>query len=201
MNPIQEEQIWRVLHRLEAEDAEDRRTLTRPREERMFTLHPDTARLVHIMVQSAGCKRLVEVGGAYGYSAIWLAHVSRITGGRFTSIEINPKLIEIAKRNVAEAGLADSVEFILGDAREILPTLEAPLDFVLLDCWEWLYVGFLEIIAPMLRPGGLLVADNVNPGTREDSDKYIQALRDHPLMESVSVPIGREIEVSARRLD
>jgi predicted O-methyltransferase YrrM len=166
----------------------------------MFTLHPDTARLVHILIQSAGCGRIVEIGGAYGYSAIWLAHASRITGGRFTSIEINPKLIEMANQNVAEAGLADSVEFILGDAREILPTLKTPLDFVLLDCWEWLYVDFLKIIAPMLRPGGLLVSDNVNPGTREESDQYIQALRDHPLMESVSVPIGRAIEVSGRRL-
>ena len=71
MNPIQKAEIWRVLHRLEAEDAEDRRTLNKPREERMLTLHPDTSRLVHIMIQSAGCKQLVEIGGAYGYSAIW----------------------------------------------------------------------------------------------------------------------------------
>jgi len=55
MNPIQKAEIWRVLHRLEAEDAEDRRTLNKPREERMLTLHPDTSRLVHIMIQSAGC--------------------------------------------------------------------------------------------------------------------------------------------------
>ena len=200
MNPIQEEKIWRVLHRLEAEDAEDRRTLSRPREERMFTLHPDTARLIHIMIQSAGCKRLVEIGAAYGYSAIWLAHAARITGGRLISLEINPKLIKIGRRNLEEAGLADMVESVLGDVRETLDTLETPFDFVLLDCWEWLYVEILDTLAPKLRPGGILVADNVNPGN-PDSDQYIQALHEHPLMETVSVPIGREIEVSTRKLE
>ena len=197
---VQEGKIWCVLHRLEAEDAEDRRTLSRPREERMFTLHPDTSRLVHIMIQATGSKRLVEIGAAYGYSTIWLTHAARITGGQLTSLEINPKLIEIARRNVMEAGLIDKVDFILGDARETLGTLKAPFDFVLLDCWEWLYVEILDTLAQMLRPGGLIVADNVNPG-KEESDQYIAALREHPLMESVSVPIGREIEVSMRRLE
>ena len=199
MYPIQDEKILRVLHRLEEEDAEDRETLSRPREERMFTLHPDTAMLIHIMIQSAGCKKLMEIGGAYGYSAIWLAHAARITGGRLSTLEINPKLIEIGRRNLAEAGLADMVDYVPGDARETLETLETPLDFVLLDCWEWLYVEILDILAPKLRPGGILVADNVNPG-HSDSDQYIQALHEHPLMETVSVPIGREIEVSMRRL-
>ena len=199
MYPIQDEKILRVLHRLEEEDAEDRRILDRPREVRMFTLHPDTSRLVHIMIQSTGCKRLVEIGGAYGYSAIWLAHAARITGGRLISLEINPKLIQIGRRNLEEAGLAYMVESIQGDARETLETLETPFDFVLLDCWEPLYVEILDILAPKLRPGGILVADNVNPG-HPDSDQYIQALHEHPLMETVSIPIGREIEVSMRKL-
>ena len=165
----------------------------------MLTLHPDTSRLVHIMIQSAGCKQLVEIGGAYGYSAIWLAHAARITGGRLTSLEINPKLIEIAQQNVAEAGLIDRVEFVPGDARETLGTIETPFDFVLLDCWERLYVEMLDMLATKLRPGGILVADNIDPD-KEESDPYIQALHNHPLMETVSVPIGRGIEVSTRRL-
>jgi len=200
MYPIQDEKILRVLHRLEEEDAEDRRDLSRPREERMFTLHPDTARLIHIMIQSAGYKKLVEIGGAYGYSAIWLAHVARITGGRLISLELNPKLIKIGRRNLEEAGLADMAETIQGDARETLDTLETPFDFVLLDCWEPLYVEIMDTLASKLRPGGLLVADNVNPGN-PDSDQYVQALHEHPLMETVSVPIGREIEVSMRKLE
>lgn len=200
MKPIQEEKVWSVLQRLEAEDAEDRRTRNRPAGEAMLTLHPDSARLIHIMIQSIDAKRLVEIGCSHGYSTVWLAHAARITGGQFTSLEVHPKLVKIAKRNVAEAGLADNAEHILGDARETLGPVEGPLDFVLLDCWERLYVELLDPIAQKLRPGGLLVADNVMPGN-EGSDEYIQALADHPLMESVSVPIGKQIEVSARRLE
>ena len=185
MVAIQEENVLRVIHRMEEEDTEDRRIRSQQGKEKsqepMLTLHPDTARLCHIMVQSICAQRLVEIGGSYGYSTVWLAHAARITGGQFTSLEVNPKLIEIAKRNVAEAGLTDNVTHISGDARETLVSVEGPLDFVLLDCWEplyvelpldfvlldcWepLYVELLDLIAAKLRPGGLLVADNVIPG-------------------------------------
>ncbi len=204
MIAVQEEKISRVIHRLEEEDTEDRRIRTEqgkdPNREPMLTLHPHSARLCHIMVQSICAKRLVEIGSSHGYSSVWLAHAARITGGQFTSLEVNPKLVEIAKQNVAEAGLTDNVTFIAGDARETMSSVEGPLDFVLLDCWEPLYVELLDLIASKLHPGGLLVADNVIPG-REGSDEYIQALTDHPLMETVSVPIGKEIEVSVRRLE
>ena len=204
MVAIQEEEVSRVIHRLEEEDTEDRRIRTEqgkdPNREPMLTLHPHSARLCHILAQSICAKRLVEIGSSYGYSSVWLAHAARITGGQFTSLEINPKLIEIAKKNVAEAGLTGNVTFVAGDARETFGDMEGPLDFVLLDCWEPLYVQLLDLIASKLRPGGLLVADNVIPG-REGSDEYIQAVADHPLMETVSVPIGKEIEVSVRRLE
>ena len=193
-------EVLKVLRRMEKEDDEDRKIPDRPREDRMFTLHPDTSQLIHIMIQSAGCKSLVEIGVAHGYSTIWLAHAARITGGRLTSLEINPKNIERAGRNLTEAGLADMVNLVLGDGRETLRTIKGPIDFVLMDCWEWLYVDLLKLIVPMLRPGGLLAADNVAPGHTE-SDRYIQALRDDPRMETISVPIGRNIEVSGKSLN
>ena len=128
MVAIQEEKIVRVIHRLEEEDTEDRRIRTEqgkdPNREPMLTLHPHSARLCHIMAQSICAKRLVEIGSSYGYSSVWLAHAARITGGQFTSLEVNPKLVEIAKGNVAEAGLTDNVTFIAGDARETMTSVE-----------------------------------------------------------------------------
>jgi len=197
MKPISDPRIEKVLTRLEKEDDEDRRRLDRPREERMFTLHPDTSGLLHILVQSAGARNLVEIGVAYGYSTIWLAHVSQLTGGRLSSLEINPKLIEIAKQNVEEAGLSGQVDFVLGDARETVNSIALPFDFVLLDCWEWLYVEMLDVLAPRLRPGALVVADNVHPGT-EDSDRFVEAVSAHTSFETVGVPIGRDIQVSMK---
>ena len=194
-----EPEVERVLRRLEEEDVEDRKVVDRPREERMFTLHPDSAQLLHMMIQAAGCKRLVEIGVAFGYSTIWLAHAARLTGGRLTSLEINPKTLEFGRRNVAEAGLSDVVDFVEGDALETLRDIRGPLDFVMMDCWEELYIPGLELIVPLLRPGGLLVTDNVTPG-EPGTDPFIRALREHPMMETVSVPIGRDIEVSAKSL-
>ena len=197
MKALTDPTIEKVLTRLEKEDDEDRRLLNRPREERMFTLHPDTSRLLHILVQSTKAKNLVEIGVAYGYSTIWLAHASRLTGGRISSLEINPKLIAIAKQNVEEAGLSSQVDFVLGDALESVQSIATPFDFVLLDCWEWLYVEMVEFLAPKLRPGALLVTDNVHPGN-EDSDRFVEAVSAHPSFETIGVPIGRDIQVSMR---
>ena len=198
-----EPEVIAVLKRLELEDAAEREAEEAgadvPMEDRMYTLHPDTSQLLYIMIQASGCKRIVELGVAHGYSTIWLAHAARITGGRVTSLEINPGALDIARKNLDEAGLADYVDFILGDARETLKSLEGPIDFILMDCWEWLYVDCLEVAAPLLRPGGLLVADNVtagDPGVAE----YQEALRSHPLMQTVTVPIGRDLEVSGKKL-
>lgn len=192
--------VLKVLHRIEREDTADRAVPNRPREERVFALHPDTAQLVHIMVQAARCTTLVEIGVSHGYSTLWLADAARITGGRLTSLEVSPRSIERARRNLDEGGLRDMVDFVEGDARETLRSLHGPVDFVLLDCWDALYVECLPLIVPLLTSGGLLVADNVTPG-KPDSDSYISAVRACPQLETVSVPIGRDIEVSVKRLD
>ena len=194
-----EPKVLRVLRRIEEEDTEDRTVVGRPREERLFALHPDTAGLIHIMIQSAKCRNIVEIGVAHGYSTIWLAHAARITGGRLTALEINPKSIEAARENVAETGLSEYVDFVLGDARETLARLQGPLDFVLMDCWEELYPDCFKLIVPLLRPGGLLVTDNIEP-SEPASYQLIKAINDHPDMETVTVPIGRRIEVSVKSL-
>jgi predicted O-methyltransferase YrrM len=205
MNP----QVLRVIERLEKEDTEDREThATRPPDwgysttevQGLWALHPDTARLTHMLVQAAGYKSLVEIGVCHGYSTVWLAHAATITGGRLTSLEINPKSIEIARPNLTEAGLLDTVEFVVGDASETLRTLQAPIDFVLMDCFEELYIDFFTLIVPLLRPGGLLLADNATPG-HPPADAYMQVVREDPRMETVSMPIGRDLEVSVKRLD
>ena len=196
--------VLSVMKRLEEEDAEERAAVGGPGEiphfERMYTLHPDTSRLVHILIQAAGCKAVVEVGVSHGYSSLWLAHAVRLTGGRLTSLEVSATNVEIACQNIAEAGLSNMVDIVLGDARKTLRSVQGPLDFVLLDSWDDTYVECLGIIVPLLRPGGLLVADNVTPG-EPGTVPLVKALENHPLMETLNVPIGRDIQVSAKKAD
>lgn len=194
-----EPKIQNVLKRMEKEDQADRKKLDTPREDRMFTLHPDSAQLLHILIESTNARKIIEVGVSHGYSTIWIAHAVRITGGHLQSIELNPRNIDYATRNLQEAGLSEQVDIKKGDARDILSTTDGPIDLIFMDCWESVYVDLLKLIIPILRPGGLLIADNVTPG-HEDSDKYIAALHDDVHMDTISVPIGRNIEISSKKL-
>ena len=191
------DQITTVLNHLEKLDTEERTRNDVPMEDRMFTLHPDTAQLVHMLIESTHSKNIVEVGVAHGYSTIWLARAAKLTGGRVKSLEINPKNVERARINVQNAGLINYVEFIQGDGLKTLPLIKETIDFALIDCWEWLYIDLLSILRKQLRPGGFLIADNVTPGT-ETSDKFINALEKDTLFNTVSVPIGRNIQFSAK---
>ena len=191
------DQITKVLNHLEKVDAAERTRYDVPQEDRMFTLHPDTAQLVHMLIESTQSKNIVEVGVAHGYSTIWLARAAKLTGGRVKSLEINPKNVERAQINVQNAGLINYVDFIEGDGLKTLLDIKDTIDFALIDCWEWLYIDLLSIIRKKLRPGGFLIADNVTPGT-ETSDKFINTLKKDPLFNTVSVPIGRNIQFSAK---
>ena len=195
--------ILQVLQRIEEEDdaqrAQQEQGVEFAPHDYIQSLHPDSSRLVHILIQATASKRLLEIGVSRGYSTIWIAHAARLTGGRLTSLEVHPPSVETARRNVAEVGLDRYVDFVLGDARETLPTLEGPFDFAFLDCWDRLYPEVFPLVVPLLRPGALLVTDNVTPGT-DISDQFLDMLHGYSAMETVSVPIGRDLEVSVKRV-
>ncbi len=193
----------RVVTRLEKMDVEDRdrraRGLQKDPEDGLWALHPDTARLLHILVQTVGAKRMMEVGVSHGYSTLWLAHAARITGGRLTALEISEKSIEIASANLEEAGLLDMVDFVPGDARETLTSLEGQFDYILLDCWDRLYPEIIPHVIPLLREGGLMTTDNVDIND-EGSRHFRSLLMAYDEIETKNVPIGLGgLEVSTKR--
>jgi caffeoyl-CoA O-methyltransferase len=120
------------------------------------------SRLLEIVLRMVGARRVVEVGTLAGYSAIRCARAIGPTG-RLWTIEVNPRHAEVARANVERAGLADRVDVLLGPALEVLPTLEhqAPFDAVFIDADKQSYDRYGRWAARTLRPGGLLIADNV----------------------------------------
>ena len=92
----------------------------------------EDGRLLRVMVATSGAKRVLEIGGAYGYSAIWMGLGLRQTGGRLTTIEYDPGRAKLAADNVRQAGLADVVTVIPGDAFKEIPRIEGQFDFVFL---------------------------------------------------------------------
>ena len=198
-----EPEFLKVVERIKQEDADDRELrasgVVQTPEEGLWAIHPDSIELLHIVVQSAGFKKIMEVGVSHGYSTVWLAHAARLTGGRLTALEVNPKSIEIASRNLAEAGLSDYVDFVQGDAIQTLRTLDGPFEFILLDCWDRLYPEMLPHVMPLLGPNGLMATDNVDPHDPA-SAHFRRLLQKYPFIQTVNVPLGNGgLEVSTRR--
>src|SRR5216117_707600 len=98
----------------------------------MLNITPDTGRLLWIMVGSTRASRILEVGTSNAYSTIWLADAARATGGRVTTLELNPAKVQLARENLARAGLADRVEVLEGRAVDSLGTRPGPFDFAFL---------------------------------------------------------------------
>jgi len=185
-----------LLEKLAAfgEDNDSRET-ARPR--RMLNITRDTGRLLWILVCATRATRILEVGTSNAFSTIWLADAARATGGRVTTLEVNPDKIALARANLASAGLGDVVDILEGQAAETLATLAGPFDLVFLDADRPSYLTYLELVVPRLRTGGLLVADNVTSHASELVD-YLRRVKSHPELFAVTVPIGNGEEIALK---
>jgi predicted O-methyltransferase YrrM len=170
---------------------QDRRGL--PHSERHRNLHPDSAELIAALAVGLRAKKLLEIGGSSGISTIAMAVAARATEGKLLSLEVEPKRQREAQMTIRELWLADWVEFQLRDAAEILPHTE-PRDFVLIDCEKDDYVRFFDMLP--LESGAVVVADNV---LSHDLTDYVNHVRSKPGVESITVPVGRGLEITRVR--
>lgn len=162
----------------------------------MYPVGPRTGRLLNILAGSLEAPTILEIGTSYGYSAIWLAEAARSSGGRVITMEMHDYKVVHAREMVERAGLADHVEFMVGDAVAMIEALACRIDFVLLDLWKDLYVPCLEAFLPKLNPGAIVVADNMLYPGGDDVAAYGRAVRAKPGMTSVLLPVGSGLEIS-----
>jgi len=129
--------------------------------DKMVALEPIKAEFCHLMCRALRARRVVEVGTSFGVSTLYLADAVRANGGGVViGTEYEPAKAAQARANFAAAGLADYIDLREGDLRESLKVIEGPVDFVLMDIWTEMARPALELIAPHLRPGAVVVADN-----------------------------------------
>jgi predicted O-methyltransferase YrrM len=125
---------------------------------------PNQGKLLHLMARMVGARSILEVGTLGGYSTIWLARALP-AGGRLVTLEIDPRHAEVARANLARAGLTAVVEQRLGPALETLPKLLAedrgPFDFVFIDADKQNNPAYFDWALQVTRPGSLIVVDNV----------------------------------------
>jgi predicted O-methyltransferase YrrM len=148
-----------------AEDAELIALVSAARAEGLpvdWQVSPEIAKLLHLLCRAVGARRVVEFGTLAGYSALWIARALPWDGS-VISIESNPGFAAFAREYLAHTDAGPRVEVRVAVALDALPDLEreAPFDAVFLDADKEHYPQFLEWAARVLRPGGLLIADNV----------------------------------------
>ncbi len=123
---------------------------------------PEQGRLLYLTARALGARRVVEYGTSFGISTLYLAAAVKDNGGgRVVGSEIEPGKHARAVAHLREAGLAEHAEVRLGDAQKTLADVDGPIDLVLLDGWKDLYLPILESLTPKLRPGAVVLADNI----------------------------------------
>jgi predicted O-methyltransferase YrrM len=138
------------------------RTQTDFYRDKYIPIEPDQGNLLYLIARSLNAKTIVEFGTSFGISTIYLAAAVRDNGGgRVIGTEIVPEKVTQARKNIAGAGLEAYVEIREGDALETLKHLNQPIDLVLMDGWANLAIEVLKLVDPFVRPGGVIVSDNV----------------------------------------
>jgi caffeoyl-CoA O-methyltransferase len=158
----------------------------------------EDGRFMRLMVASSGAKKALEIGGASGYSAIWIGMGLRATGGRLVTIEYDPQRARELADNVKRAGLSDIVQVVTGDAFQQIPKVPGTFDFVFLDAWKKDYKKFFEMVYPRLDARGLFLAHNV-VNKRNEMGDFLEVILKHPsLWTTIVSPSGEGMSVSMR---
>jgi predicted O-methyltransferase YrrM len=159
----------------------------------------EDGRFLRMLVTARGVKHALEIGGASGYSGIWIGMGLRETGGRLVTIEYDPQRAAELKANIHAAGLDDIVTVLAGDAFQHIPKIEGTFDFVFLDAWKRDYKRFLDLVYPRLEPRGLFVAHNV-VNKRSEMGDFLDAIQKNPSMWTTIVsPSGEGMSVTLKR--
>jgi predicted O-methyltransferase YrrM len=166
------------------------------RDTQLLTVGEEVGQLLNMIGRSLNKPSILEIGTSYGYSGIWLAEAARATGGRLTTLELQDYKSAYARDMAEKAGLADHVDFLVGDAVDLIEGMSGGFDLILLDLWKDMYVPCLEAFYPKLNPGAIIVADNMLFPGGEAVAAYGRAVRAKPDMTSVLLPVGQGIEIS-----
>ncbi len=149
----------------------------------MWNVDPNEGAFLRDLVIKVKAKCALEIGTSNGYSGIWIALGLRETGGHLLTLEIDEGRAKLAQENFRAAGVEFLVPLKLGDALKEIPKLQGPFDFVFIDAWKRDYLRYLEMVLPLVPPGGVIVAHNVTD-LRAELEDFIQAVKTNPQLKT-----------------
>ncbi len=174
---------------------------------------PETMKLLEVLIRLGRIQSVLEIGCAIGYSAIGMA----LAGAeQITTVEISDDAARVARENFRKAGLAERITLFHGDAKEVLPTLTGQYDMVFLDAAKAQYGNFFPHCLRLLKPGGLLVSDNVLYKGMTATDElvqhrkitivkrlrqYLAMLSSMPELETSVLPVGDGVALSYLKMN
>lgn len=155
----------------------------------MLNVDANEGRLLRANVIKAKTRRALEIGTSNGYSSIWIALGCRKTGGHLTTLEIDKGKVELAKENFGAAGVDPLIILVEGDALREIPKLQGPFEFVFIDAWKGDYVKYLDMVLPLVPPGGIIMAHNTR-NQRYELRKFIERVQSDPQLRTELVEPG-----------
>ncbi len=197
-----------VLKRIEEhEKFEQENPKETPNSEKALAIGRNTGIFYNVLLQNRTAKKILEIGMSVGYSTIWFADaISKNVDGQIITIDQDKNKIERAKRNFEDAGVRDLIEIRHGDALEVLSDINnesnsaESFDFVFIDADKERYIQYFEAALPLVKPGGLIGADNILFPERYQkfSNLYVNHVRKNPNIRSVTIPIDNGEELSLK---
>ena len=197
-----------VLKRIEEQEKyEQENPKEIPNPEKVLAIGRNTGIFYNILLQSINAKKILEIGMSVGYSTIWFADViSKKPNGKIITIDQDKNKIQRAKRNFEDAGVRDLIDIRHGDALEVLADINnesnsaESFDFVFIDADKERYIQYFEAALPLVKPGGLIGADNILFPERYQkfSNLYVNHVRKNPNISSVTIPIDNGEELSLK---
>ncbi len=151
-------------------------------------------RALRVLAEATGAKHVVEIGTSTGYSGLWFCLALRNNGGRLTTFELDHGRAAMARGHFDEAGVGKLVTIVEGDAHANVVKLQGPADIVFIDAEKEGYVDYLKKVLPLVRPGGLILAHNVNM-----SAEYVKAVTTNPDLETIFYMEGNALSVTLKK--
>jgi caffeoyl-CoA O-methyltransferase len=151
-------------------------------------------RMLRLLAEASNAKNVIEIGTSTGISGLWLCMALEKTGGKLTTFELDSKRAAIARTHFKQAGVDHLVTIVEGDAHKNIAKLYDPVDLVFIDADKAGYVDYLKKTLPLVRPGGLILAHNVDM-----APEYVKAVTSNPALETVFYMQGNQLAVTLKK--
>lgn len=155
----------------------------------MWNVDANEGAFLRDQVVKVGAKHALEIGTSSGYSGIWIALGLRQTGGHLVTVEIDEARAGLARENFRAADVDSLVTLRQADALKEVPKLQGPFEFVFIDASKDDYIRYLEMVLPLVPPGGVIVAHNT-ADMRWSMEDFIQAVQTDPQLKTTFVDPG-----------